>query len=308
MQGQTGNYVLTTMVTPPTSSALTTLANVKDDLGLTSETDQDTRLTRYINEESANIARHCNRVFGRATWQDVFRPQHGVWGEGVRAAVNPLKLSRWPLVAAIATFTGTTVAGNVVVTGVANAQSLTQGQLVSGPGIAAGTTISIVGATQIWLSAAPSATATAVPLSAGISVVETVAGVDTGLTAGTDFEVELGSSLPGDEGPACLYRLNQQGNPRTWPAAKVTVVYQAGYALPNDSNPNFPMDLQSVCIRIVVARFKAKDRDPTLVERVQPNVGSERWWVGAAPGQSGPYPNELMATLDRYRTPVTASA
>jgi hypothetical protein len=246
MHGLTSSYVITTLVTPPASSQLTTLANVKDELDLTSiDTSNDNRLTRFITEESDGIARYCNRVFGYATWQDEFRPQRGVRGEGVRGAVNPLKLTKWPLTSA-----------------------------------------------------------------AGVeSVVETIAGVSTTLVAGTDFEIDTGSLLPGDEGNSFLYRLDDSGNPRTWPGVKIVVIYQAGYALPNDAAqgiPTIPSNLESACIRLVVWRFKAKNRDPMLRARDQPNIGSEQYWVGATPGNSSPYPNEIMSILNNYRPPVMA--
>lgn len=239
MQGQTSGYVLTTVVAPPASSGLTTLANVKDELKIT-DTENDSFLNRAIPQASAAIARYCNRVFGKATWQDEFRLQRGIWGEGVKASNNPLTLARVPLV------------------------SVT-------------------------------------------SVVETVAGVDTTLVAGTDFEIEQASLLPGDEGAARLYRLNQLGNPRTWPSAKVVVVYVAGYALPGDTSPNMPPDLEDACLRLVTARFKARGRDPMLKSEGEPGLGQQQYWVGPTPGQDGALPPEIEALVDPYRVPVTAS-
>ncbi len=310
MQGQTSSYVITTLVTAPSTTTLTTLANVKDDLDIpANDPSNDSRLKRYIGEESDAIARYCNRVFGLATWRDEFRPQRGVWGEGVQASTNPLKLTHWPLVASIVPFTGNTYS-SALVDGLNTTAGLFQGQLVSGPGIAAGTTIASinVGSSSLQLSAPATASAPAAALSAGISVVETVAGNDTGLTAGIDFQVDLGSGLPGDEGASGLYRLNQLGNPKNWPPAKIVVVYQSGYVLP--SSPNqvrsaaLPNDIQGVCLRFVAGRFNARKRDPLLRSRDQPNLGREEYWIGATPGQSGPYPNEIMAVLDRYRVPV----
>lgn len=315
MQGQTRSYVLTTLVTAPTASNLTSLANIKDDLDIPDpDTSNDKRLARYIAEESASISNYCNRIFGLATWQDEFRPQRGIWGEGVRAANNPLKLTRFPLAVNLISFTGNTHS-SALVDGLSAVAGLAAGQLVSGPGIAAGTTIASVnaGAASLQLSLPATTTTVGASLNTGISVVETIAGSDTGLTAGIDFEIDKGSGLPSDEGPGFLYRLNHTGSPRTWPAGKITVVYQAGYILPRMPGPNLngarplPTDLEGALLRIVVGRFRAKGRDPMLVERSQgASLGTERYWVGATPGQSGPYPNEVMSTLDNYRTPVIA--
>lgn len=313
MHGLTASYVITTLVTPPATSQLTTLSNVKDELDLTSiDTGNDARLTRFIAEESDGIARYCNRVFGYALWQSEFRPQRGVRGEGVRGLVNPLKLPKWPLVAPVVAFTGNTYSSNLVDT-LSTTTGLAVGQLVSGPGITAATTIASinVGAASLTLSAPAFATAAAVNLSTGISITETHANVVTGLTAGVDFEIDAGSLLPGDEGASCLYRLDQNQNPRTWPACQIMVVYQAGYALPNDSSPPvattpIPSNLEGVCIRLVVWRFNAKGRDPMLRARTMPTAGSEQYWVGATPGNTSPYPNEIMSILNNFRTPVIA--
>jgi hypothetical protein len=311
MHGLTASYVLTTLLAAPQSSALTTLANVKDELDLlANDTSNDTRLNRFITEESDNIARYCNRVFGLATWSSEFRPQRGVRGEGVRGPVNPLKLPRWPLTTAAFAFTGNTHS-NLLIDGIASTQGLLVGMPVFGVSIPVGATLSAVMPSGVLLSAPASATAAGVAFTAGLSVVETIADVSTVLVAGTDYAIDTGSLLPGDEGPACLYRLDENQNPKTWPAAKIVVIYQAGYALPQDADPTtptVPSNLESACIRLVVGRFRARGRDPTLVQRDQAagGIGTERFWVGAMPGNSGPYPNEIMAILNNYRVPVVA--
>jgi hypothetical protein len=149
----------------------------------------------------------------------------------------------------------------------------------------------------------------AATFTAGLSIIETVAGVVKQLLAGQDFEIDS-SSLGGDDGAALIYRLNELGHPRTWPDTKIVVTYQAGYALPNDQYGSnialLPSDLQSACIRLVVWRQSARGRDPTLRGRQTPNLGTEQYWVGATPGQTGPWPNEIMGVVDNYRVPVTA--
>jgi hypothetical protein len=402
VQGQTSSYVLTTVVTAPASAGLTTLANVHDELNIpTTDVSNDPFLTRAITQESAAIARYCNRTFGLATYQDTFRPQRGIWGEGTEGKTNPLVLARWPLIlgtlgsatpAAPVLFTGNThsnttldgivgevapvvppalsvvpatftasftaaiagttmtvsavasgqlavgqtiggagvAAGTVITAGPAAggpgsytvsvsqnvgsetmaALNLQAGQLVSGPGLPAGTTITAVNAltASITLSQAATVTSTTTqPFSTGISVVETVAQVDTGLTLATDFEVDGGNPQPGDEGTSRLYRLNQQFNPKNWPASKIVVVYQAGYGLPNDPVPTMASDLENACLRLVTARFRARSRDPMLMERNQPQtLGTERYWVGGAPGQEGAFAPEVLALIEPYRVPVTA--
>ena len=311
MQGQTSSYVITALMSPPTSTNLTTLEHVKDDLDI-ADSSNDARLSRYVAEESANIARHCNRVFGLATWQDEFRPQRGVWGEGVRSANNPLKLTKWPVATGAIEFSGNTHA-NKLIDGIASTAGLVIGMPVFGDSIPVGATIAAVMPYGILLSLAATATVSSASLVAGLSITEMVAGNSKTLIPLTDFEVDAGSLLPGDEGASTVYRLNELGNPKTWPPARITVIYQAGYVLPGQDvdcsatgAKTLPADLESACIRIVVGRYLARGRDPMQRSREQPGIGRDEWWVGAVPGQTGPYPNEIMAILDRYRVPVVA--
>jgi hypothetical protein len=311
MQSQTASYVLTTLVTPPATTALTSLAHVKDELDIPDiDTSNDSRLTRFIKEESAAVCQYCNRVFGFATWADQFRPQHGIRGEGVRSANNPLQLAKWPLATGAVAFVGDTHS-SVLVDNIASTAGLYEDLALFGAGIPAGTTIASVAANSITLSSAATATASAVPLTAGLQVIETLASIPKELTQGTDFEVDRGSGLAGDEGAGRLYRLNELGHPRTWPPAKIIVTYMSGYALPDDEFApqiaTLPEDLESACIRLVVFRYRARGRDPTLVERNQPNsIGTERYWVGGTPGQRGGIAPEIAGLLDNYRVPVVA--
>jgi hypothetical protein len=309
MQSQTASYVLTTLVTAPATANLTSLVHVKDELDITTG-DNDTRLTRFIKEESASVCQYCNRVFGLATWADQFRPQRGIRGEGVRSAANPLQLVKFPLATGEVGFVGDTHS-TITIDNIPSTAGLYAGIPVFGAGIAAGTTIATVAPNSVTLSVASTATAAAVPLTAGLQVIETLASIPKLLVQGTHFEVEKGSGLAGDEGAGQLYRLNELGHPRTWPPGKIVVTYQSGYALPDDTFPaqipTLPEDLESACIRMVVFRYRARGRDPTLVERNQPgNIGTERYWVGSTPGQRGGLPNEIAGKLDNYRVPVVA--
>ena len=71
------NYVITTVITPPVSTDLTSLINVKGDLVLNGATPQDDiYLKRLIKQASGAIVQFCNRQFAQATYQDLVRPQH----------------------------------------------------------------------------------------------------------------------------------------------------------------------------------------------------------------------------------------
>jgi hypothetical protein len=65
-----------------------------------------------------------------------------------------------------------------------------------------------------------------------------------------------------------------------------------------------PDDLVEIALRLITSRFKAKDRDPALVQQDTPGIGTQRWWFGGAPGQKGPFPPDVEAALDGYRSMV----
>lgn len=314
-QSQTGSYVLTSLVAPPLSFALTTLAAVQAEIPGFDATRTNWVSAYAIPQVSAQIARHCNRIFGLATWMDVFHPQRGVWGEGTRGLNNPLKLTRWPVaLQPPVAFAGDLALSNQLVQNIASTAGLVKGMPIYGAGVPAGATIGSVQPSSLMLSAPATVAGLQVALTAGLNVVETIAGVATTLVYGTDFEIDAGSLMPGDEGPARLFRLDTEGSPRRWPATKIAVVYQAGYSLPGDAATNaaagtgynLPTDIEQACLRLVTARLRAAARDPMLVSRDQPNVGNERYWVGNAPGQTGQFPPEIERSLDRYRVPVVA--
>jgi hypothetical protein len=69
------------------------LATVKDELGITVST-YDTKLTRYIQQESNVCASFCNRVFGQEVVSEQFRLGYRFsnWNR-----IDQLSLSRFPV-------------------------------------------------------------------------------------------------------------------------------------------------------------------------------------------------------------------
>ena len=89
---------LLTVLTPASSRALTTLANVKDEIDVTVD-DSDARLERWIAEESERIETYLGRVLAQEVVQETFRlHDRANWLTGAR---DSLRLARRP-VAAIA--------------------------------------------------------------------------------------------------------------------------------------------------------------------------------------------------------------
>lgn len=61
-----------TIITPPKTTLLTSLANARADLGITQAQMSDVDLTRKIKQASDTAADFCNRVFGIATYRETF--------------------------------------------------------------------------------------------------------------------------------------------------------------------------------------------------------------------------------------------
>ncbi len=291
----TSVLVASTACSPASPYDLTDLATVKDELSVKSS-DNDTFLQRAITQASRVIANYCNRTFTVETIQDQIYIEQDPYPYQVPGGVYPLQLSRWPLTNfAVIGFTGNTHS-NVIVDGISSTKGLIAGMpvFVADGSLPAGTLIKTVTPVSIELNVPASSQANGVSFTTGIQVVQTRTVGDTQtLIYGQDFIID---ALRG-----WLIRVN----PWTaisvkWEAEPVTVQYQAGYS-------PIPDDLVEACLKLVTARFRARGRDPMLTERAIPGaVGSERYWVGASPGQRGSLPPEVEALVDQYRVPVTS--
>jgi hypothetical protein len=134
------------------------------------------------------------------------------------------------------------------------------------------------------------------PVVSVASVIDTVA-LNTGntLTAGMDFVL--------DAARGWLTKIDPNtGYPTGWNPDQYTVQYTAGYFEAGSGSP--PPDLEMAVLRLVTARFKARGRDPFLKSQGEPNIGTEQYWVGAMPGQTGAFPPDIAATLEKYRVPL----
>ena len=134
------------------------------------------------------------------------------------------------------------------------------------------------------------------PIVAVTSVTDTVAvGVANTLVSGTDYQV--------DAVRGWLTKIDPNtGYPTGWSPDQYTIEYTAGYFEAGSGNP--PPDLEMAVLRLVTARYKARGRDPFLRSQGEPGVGNEQYWIGALPGQTGPFPPDIAAVLEKYRVPL----
>jgi hypothetical protein len=295
--------IITTVLIAATATApagpydLTELATVHDELSVaTTDTSNDPFFSRAITQSSIAIKHYCNRTFQVEAIQDEIFIQQDPFPWQVPGGIYPLQLTRWPLVDSTpVTFTGNTY-GSTLVDTIASTAGIEEGDLAfaADGSIPPGTTIETVNPNSIILSQAATSSEIGLSITTALQVVQTLAAGDTQtLVYGKDFTVD-----------ACrgwLIRLNSwTGTSEKWESEPVTVQYQGGY-------PIIPDDLVEAALRMVTARFRARGRDPFLVQRDQPqSLGSERYWVGAARGQVGTLPPDVVGLCDHYRTPVVA--
>ena len=134
------------------------------------------------------------------------------------------------------------------------------------------------------------------PVVSVASVTDQVAvGVANTLDEGSDFITDLERGW--------LTKLDPNtGYPTGWSPDRYTVQYTAGYFEAGSGSP--PADLEMAVLRLITARFKARGRDPFLRSQGEPGVGQEQYWIGALPGQTGPFPPDIAAVLEKYRVPL----
>lgn len=82
---------------PAVSYDLATLDDVKEELAIT-DTNSDAILRKWISRASAAVANFCNRVFPVEVLKEEFWPQRDPMPAVIRGGLEPLQLSRWPIV------------------------------------------------------------------------------------------------------------------------------------------------------------------------------------------------------------------
>lgn len=296
--------LVTTVLSAAAGYDLTTLATVKTELGLkTSDTSNDTWLGTAITQVSKAIARTTKRVFPPEFVQDLFDIRRARMQ--VPTGVRTLQLSRWPVISiASVVQTQDDLTTTTFVENTDFRADYTDGQVYR--------LNSDTGRPMAW---EPQPLAVQYSGGYGVSVAET-------------------HSVPANPGPytvtvtnASTFSCNQSvayasgtlltqvtGTPATgqYSVDSSTGVYtfaagDAGQSLDFVyCTLAVPDDLADATLQLITSRFRAKGRDPALIQRDTPGVGVERFWFGGAPGQTGPFPPDIQYLLDNYRVPVTA--
>lgn len=301
-----GLSVVTTIEIKAASYDLTDLATAKDELSIpTSDTSKDNFLKRGITQVSQAMANNTNRVFVVEQIKDELYLDQDPYPYQVPGTIEPLQLSRFPVVDLLEVFQTTSV--GVTVT------------LVEGTDFrldaANGALLRLNAFTGVQVSWEPlpvtvrysagygdliEGEAQTIPVPAGPYVVN--------VTQKTDFALDRGVTYA--IGGAELVAVNGLPNAGEYSVAAGAYTFNVADAgkgvlidyIVNDT----PADLEYAVLTLVTQRNAQRGRDPMLMSISQPNLGDKRWWVGTANGQAGAFPPEIQGLLDTYKVPVIA--
>ncbi len=303
-----GYSCVTTVLAPTASANLTSLTQAKVELSINStDTSKDAWLNQAITQVSKGIARYCKRDFAPQQYQDVFDVEQDPFPWQTPGGFKQLELSHWPVLQV----------SSVI-------QTLAVGVTPAAQTLVAGTDYRLDGLTGRLVRLNPfTGTATlweAIPVTViysagyGALVTETdsvLASTPYTVTVSqaAAFSCDLGVAYAG--GPALTPVAANPGHGQ-YSVSASTGVYSfnaadAGQGLTFAyATAAIPDDLTEQCLRLVTGRYQAKDRDPALIMRDTPGVGTQRWWFGGSPGQKGAFPPDIEAALDDYRVPTVA--
>lgn len=293
--------VVTTVLSAAATYDLVNLAVAKDELGLGQDSSSDDGwIGRAISQISKAVMNDCNRVFAPETVQDVFDCSRS----GLRVT-RPiaLQLSRWPVLAvtSVVQITGSVGTTQTLVEGTDFRTDDTDGQLVR---LDAAT-----GRVRGW---EPLSTTVIYSAGYGSTVTEThtvpgtpyAQSVTNAATFSCDRQVSYASGTAlarVSASPAHGQYTVTSAGLYTFNAADTGQVLTFAYC-----TANTPDDIEDAALRLITGRYKAKDRDPNLIQKETPGIGTQRFWFGNAPGQTGPFTPDIEALLDNYRVPVAA--
>lgn len=295
-------FTVTTVLAAAATYDLTDLATAKDELGIDSgDTTQDAWISRAITQVSRSVMTETNRVFAPELVQDVIDVRRHC--SQVPNGASVIQLARWPVLGIVSVSQlqsdGTTPA---LVSGTDYRLDASTGELLrlntdtgrvtswepllltviysGGYGVLA-QEAHVVPATPFQVTVAQAAT---------FSCDQSVA-----YASGTLLTRVAASPTVGQ------YAVNSMTGLYTFAAADTLKPLSFAYCA-----LAVPPDLIEIALRVITGRSSNRGRDPSLIERNTPGVGTQRWWFGAAPGQDGPFTPDIAGALDRYRVPVAA--
>lgn len=301
-------FRISTVITPSASYALADLAMVKDELGIKpNDMSKDGALNRIIGFVSSIITSYCSLPFAPFAVEalnDTFRFE-GDSFPGIRfAGENRIALARCPVLMVQSVVQSVpNGATRALIAGTDYQLSPRNGEL---------TRLDAAGRSMRWetypLSISYiagygrliSGEAANIPATSPLTIAAINAAsfaFDMGVTFADGTALTPVSANPGPR----QYAVSETGQ-YTFAADDAGKPVYLAYA----ANA-IPADLVSHCLEILTARWASRGRDPALIQRETPGVGTERFWYGNEPGQDGELPPRIQAALDNtYRPPKIA--
>jgi hypothetical protein len=328
---------LTSILEAADSYALVDLETVKDDLGITTTTD-DAYLQRRIDELSRAARQYMNRTLQMETVRDSFWAQRDPYPWQLPGGYMPLQLSRWPIVGAIAR------------SALAPPLAPTLSQATGSGSEPAATFYVVVTYDTIEGETLPSAEASlSVDAGALLTVAAPLPAADSAQRPAIGWNVYVGTA-PGAEmlqngqaplpmgasftmgavppdiviAPPPATIVNENGivllegvdylvdnvhghltrlfaidlYPTRWATLPITVEYRAGY-------PVIPADVSGALSRAVKSQYMARSRDPAIKSQSASGIYAASYaTAGSAAG--GVLTPDVYGALDGYRVPVIA--
>ena len=324
--------------TPPfpggQASDLCGIDDFKLEMGIDNRAD-DAWLRAIISRLSASAQSYMNRLLGPQWVAESHWARRDPWPRIVSGGDRPLQLSRWPLLSApgvtsigapfapaLSAVSGGALPAATYWTRVTystptgetpasadTALPVAAGSLLSVASPAVDTTGTATGwNVYVGTAAFGETQQNAAPLAIGSTWTLPTTGLVAGATPPTSVLVVENAKTPRcliegidfrvDTTTGQLTRL-RNGLVIDWPAFPYVVVYLAGYE-------PIPADVQDAVLKLVKARWFARDRDPQARQVNVVGVMESSYWFGAGPGSSGDLPPDVQAIFDRYRVPVIA--
>lgn len=302
-----GVSVVTTVQVAAASYDLTDIDTIKDDLGITDNA-TNVVLQRYITSVSAFFKKYSNITFHVESLTDLLYIDQDPYPYQTPGGVQPLQLSRFPIVSvasvnqiiASATVNGvTTNTLQPLAAGTDYQLDAKNGQLIRlNP---------FTGVQTAW-----EALPVIVQYSAGYGALATEAGTVPAsspyqITAenADQFAIDYGVSYANGPplvavaiSPAVGQYSQSSGTYTFNPGdASASVSYKYAYTI-------IPADIADAALRLVNARFNKRLRDPNVKQENIPGVIERAFWIDT--GSAGNLPPDIREMLDVYRVPVVA--
>lgn len=301
-----GFSVASTVLCRAASLDLIDLAAARVELDLkSSDTTKDAWLAGAIKQVSGGVRIHCNRVFVPELVVDQFDIQQDPYPYQTPGGFAQLQLTRWPIVGPVTVVqtlaTGASPSTQTLVEGKDYRIDADAGQLLRlNPWTGTGTSWEAipVSVTYVGGFGAAATEAGTVP---GLSPYQVTVSQSPAWSCDVAVTSASGTAFTRVSSAPAAGQYSVAAGVYTFNAADAGKVMTFAYA-----TKDIPDDLAASCLKILTGRFKARGRDPNLIQRETPGVGVERWWFGGAPGQKGRFAPDIEGELQDYRVDTLA--